>query len=240
MRLLLTPPGMVDDVPVDFNAGESSVLDRLYGVPRPTPADRPWVGLCMIASLDGSTSRKGVSGGLGNDGDRAVFAALRRTADAVLVGAGTARAERYRAPRRRELRIGVVTSTGTVDMTTDLFPSGCGFLVMPEEGPAAPRGIEVIRAGHGRVDLALAVRRLGRIIDQPAFVQLEGGPRLNASMLDADCVDELNLSVAPMMVGGPGTRVVTGAVEITRRFDPAHVLVDGDGYLFSRWVRHMP
>jgi riboflavin biosynthesis pyrimidine reductase len=74
----------------------------------------------------------------------------------------------------------------------------------------------------------------------PTFVQVEGGARLNASMLDADCVDELNLSLAPMVVGGDGNRLVVGSAETDRRFEPAHLIADDDGYLFSRWVRRTP
>ena len=240
VHLLLGPPGLVTDLPAEFKGSDAAVLDRLYGTPRPTREHRPWVGLCMIASLDGSTARNGVSGGLGNDGDRAVFSALRRAADAILVGAATARAERYRAPRREGQRIGVVTSTGSVDRATDLFPSGAGFLVMPDDGPPAPNGIEVLRAGVGKVDVGLAVRRLDEVMDPPAFVQVEGGPRLNASLLDADCVDELNLSFAPMLVGGDGNRLIAGAAETDHRFEPAHLIADDDGYLFTRWVRRTP
>jgi 5-amino-6-(5-phosphoribosylamino)uracil reductase len=238
--LLLAAPGLVTDLPAEFERSDEAVLDRLYGTRRPTFDHRPWVGLCMIASLDGSTARNGVSGGLGNDGDRAVFSALRRASDAILVGAATARAEHYRAPRREGQRIGVVTSTGSVDMSTDLFSSGAGFLVMPDDGPPDPDGIDVLRAGVGKVDVGLAVRRLDEVMEPPAFVQVEGGPRLNGSMLGADCVDELNLSFAPMLVGGDGSRLIAGAAETDLRFEPAHLIADDDGYLFSRWVRRTP
>lgn len=212
-------------------------LDQMYAVSRRAPADRPWVGLTMIASLDGTTVVDGRSGALGNGGDRAVFSALRRAADVIVVGSTTARAEGYRAPRRRGLRIGVVTSTGDVDRSTDLFTSGAGFLVMPQDGPPSPPGIDVVRAGNGRVDLPGALARLDQIMERPTFVQTEGGPHLNGALLDADCVDELNVSFAPFLVGGGGPRLVTGATERFRRFEPVHVLMDDDGYLFSRWVR---
>lgn len=240
VRLLLPPPGLATDVPDEFERSDAATFDRLYGLARPTREHRPWIGVCMITSLDGSTAHSGLSGGLGNDGDRAVFAALRRAADAILVGAATARAERYRAPRSDAQRIGVVTSTGSVDRSTDLFPSGAGFLVMPEDGPPAPDAIDVVRAGIGQVDVGLAVQRLGEVMDPPAFVQVEGGPRLNGSMLDAGCVDELNLSLAPMLVGGDGSRLIAGAGETDERFQPAHLIADDDGYLFSRWVSRAP
>ncbi len=215
----------------------AAALDVLYGVTRPVPAGRPWVGVCMIASLDGSTVVDGRSGALGASGDRVVFAALRRAADAILVGSATARAEHYRSPKRTGQRIGVVTSTGAVDQSTDLFSSGAGFLVMPEDGPDAPAGIDVIRAGEGTVDLRGALARLGEVMEPPTFVQAEGGARLNAGLLDADCVDELNVSIAPLIVGGDGRRLIAGAADTMQPFEPVHVLADDDGYLFSRWVR---
>jgi riboflavin biosynthesis pyrimidine reductase len=191
----------------------------------------------MITSLDGSTSVDGRSGSLGNSGDQAIFSALRRAADAIVVGAATARAEHYRTPKRPGQRIGVVTSTGEVDRSTDLFSSGAGFLVMPNDGPPSPAGIDVVRAGEGRVDLAAALARFGEVMDPPTFVQAEGGSRLNGSLLDTDCVDELNVTFAPALVGGDGNRMVTGAAETMHRFQPAHILVDDYGYLFTRWVR---
>jgi len=166
-----------------------------------------------------------------------VFAALRRSADVILVGSATARAEQYQAPRKPGQRIGVVTSTGLVDQSTDLFSSGAGFLVMPYDGPTAPPGIDVVRAGADSVDLRAALARLGDVMPSPSFVQAEGGARLNAGLVDSGCVDELNLSIAPLIVGGTGQRIVAAAGDTMQRFDPVHVLADGDGYLFSRWVR---
>lgn len=230
MRQLLPPPASL----AEFDAAG---LDRLYGAARTPHPGRPWVAICMITSLDGATATDGRSGELGRDGDRQVFAALRRAADAIIVGAATARAERYRAPVKAGQRIGVVTSTGDVDRSTDLFASGSGFLVMPEGGAAAPPGIDVVRAGTGLVDVAVALERLDAVMDPPTFVQAEGGPRLNAAMLDAGVVDELDLSIAPFLVGGPSSRVVFAASETMQELVPAHVLADDDGYLFTRWVR---
>ena len=80
-------------------AGEAS-LDDLYGVARQRVAGRPWVGICMVASLDGATVVEGRSGGLSNPQDAAVLARLREAADVIIVGAATVRQESYGPPRR--------------------------------------------------------------------------------------------------------------------------------------------
>ena len=215
-------------------AGEADI-DELYGVARPRPGRRPWVGLCMISSLDGTTVVEGRSGALGNATDARVFGALRRAADVVLVGASTVRAEGYGPPRRSSLRIGVVTSRG-VETDTALFRTGAGFLVLPEDGPTVDRRVDVVRAGTGRVDLGLALERLGDVVEEPRFVQCEGGAHLNGALLDAGCVDEIDLTTAPVLAGGDGPRVTSGAAAALVRFDLAHLATE-DGYLYGRWVR---
>lgn len=211
-------------------------LDDLYGVARPRVDDRPWVGICMIASLDGTTVVDGRSGALGNPTDTRVLGALRRAADVVLVGAGTVRAERYGPPRQPALRVGVVTSQG-IDTGSELFTSGAGFLVLPEDGPDVDRGVDVVRAGRGgRVDLAQALRRLGEVMAPPTFVQCEGGAHLNGALLASGCVDELDLTWSPVLAGGDGPRVTSGAPARLTPFELAHLGTE-DGYLYGRWVR---
>lgn len=230
----LGPAGPNGTGPVELDVGD---LDRLYGSARPPGGDRPWVAVGMIAALDGATALGGRSGRLGNDGDRAVFAALRRAADVIIVGAATVAAEGYGAPDRAGQRIGVVTASGRVDVGTELFRSGAGFLVTPESGPPPPSGIDVVRAGHGTVDLAAALGRLGEVTDDPRLVVAEGGPTLNGALLDAGCVDELDLTIAPVLAGGDSKRLVHGADPANQRLELVHVLADRDGYVFTRWIR---
>ena len=211
-------------------------VDELYGVCRERTAERPWVGLIMITSLDGSTVVDGRSGGLGNPTDSSILGALRRAADVVLVGASTATTEHYCPPAQQGLRIGVVTAQASIDLGSELFTSGAGFLVMPEDGPPDPDGIAVVRAGHGQVDLPAAVSRLGTVVDEPTFVLVEGGPRLNGAFLDGDCVDELDLTLSPALVGGDGARAVAGGRPTFDRYDLVHLATE-DSYLYGRWVR---
>ena len=106
--------------------------------------------------------------------------------------------------------------------------------------PRTPDGrpVDVVRAGRQRVDVRLALGRLTELVGPLRFVQVEGGPHLNGSLLDADCVDELNMTVAPVLVGGDGGRLTAGAAPAAHRFDLGHLAVDELSFTFTRWLRH--
>jgi riboflavin biosynthesis pyrimidine reductase len=214
-----------------------TTIEAAYSVARPSPAERPWIGLCMVTSLDGSVSIDGTSGGLGNINDLNVLLTLRDIADMVLVGAGTARGEGYGPPRLPGKRIGIVTNSGNVDLGTELFTTGAGFLIAPETAEIDESRVEVLRAGEQAVDLPLAVARLRQVMPSVRYVQAEGGPRLNGALLAADLIDELDLSLSPRLVGGNGPRLTAAAPELERRFELSHVLADEQSFLFTRWVR---
>jgi riboflavin biosynthesis pyrimidine reductase len=189
----------------------------------------------MIASLDGSVVIGGTSGGLGNANDLAVLLTLREVADVVIVGNSTARGEGYGAPASG-VRIGVVTNSGDVDLSSELFRSGAGFVITHERAEL-PAGVDIVRAGTEHVDLAAAMSGLQAVVATVRHVHVEGGPTLNGALHAAGLVDEFNLTVAPMLVAGRGSRAGVGDVEIARRFDLAHLLADDDGFVFGRWVR---
>lgn len=211
---------------------ETVSVDEAYRAERGAhPDGRPWIELCMIVSLDGSTVLDGASGALGNATDRAVLSTLRSMADMVLVGAGTARVEGYGPPRTAGQRIAVVSNSGRVDVTSELFTSGAGLLVLPEDGPPSP--VETVRAGIGRVDLAIAITHLP---GAPQVVHVEGGPTLNGALADADLIDELNMTISPTLVGGDGPRLLHGAAAARRPMRITDVFTDG-GLLFTRSVR---
>lgn len=211
-------------------------VDVVARAERRRVGDRPWIGLCMVASLDGTTVVDHRSRALSSPEDTALLGALRRAADVILVGAGTVRAEGYGPPKKPDQRIGVVSARGDIDTTTALFASGSGFLVLPEDGPDTPAGVDVVRAGRGRVDLARAVRQLDDVTTRPIFVHFEGGPGLNASLVESGCLDELNLTISPRIAGGDGGRVVAGAAEAIRDYRLVQ-LARADSFLFGRWVR---
>lgn len=195
-------------------------------------AGRPWVALCMVASMDGSTTLGGASAGLSSDTDREMLLTLRTLADVIIVGAGTVRAEDYGVPKKPGQRIGVISHSGKVDPSSRLFTSGAGFLILPEDAP--PTSIESVRAGVGELDLAAALLQLP---GSPVFVQAEGGPSINGALAAADLIDELNLTTSPQFVGGDGKRITADMQAVGQPYDLVQLCED-DGFLFSRYVRH--
>ncbi|MEU9807326.1 pyrimidine reductase family protein [Mycobacterium sp. NPDC050853] len=213
----------------------------------------------MIGSLDGAATVTGSSGGLGGDGDRAVFAAMRANADVILVGAGTVRTERYHGAhlpvsqrQRRQARgqsevpvIAVVTASGAIDPSTPLFNESeiAPIVVTSASGAAnvASRvsGAQVVVAEHhlraGQVDLPAALAELrGRGLTR---VLCEGGPALLGTLLSARLVDELCLTIAPTTVAGVAIRIASSPAEAHTSWRRVLLLGDADGYLFARHVR---
>ena len=207
---------------------------QIYGVPRARHSTgRPSIGLCMVMSIDGSTVVEGRSTLLSNPADRDVIIALRSAADTIVVGAGTIREQMYESPSKKGLRVGVVTRTGKMDLNTNLFKSGSGFLIMPEDtkAPETEFKLDIIRAGKGSVDLPAAMSQL-----PGSFIQLEGGALLNASMFAANLVDEINLTISPMVTGADSPRLANGAPPLHSDYEVAHILEE-DGYMFIRYLR---
>lgn len=192
----------------------------------------------MVASIDGSIAVDGTSGILSSPTDTAVLARLRRLADLLVVGAGTIRDEGYGAPKKQGQRLGVVTTSGALDYDTELFTSGAGFVITSETGaPDVPGGIDVLRAGRDDIDLAAAIRLIDDFAGGADFVQVEGGAGLNGAMLDADLIDEINVTTSPGTFGGPGPRLATGAPPHEHRFEAVQLAIDDESFLYTRWLR---
>ncbi len=225
---------------------------------RPKPPGRPWVLVNMIASLDGATALDGRSGGLGGPADKAVFRALRALPDAILVGAGTARAESYGPVKLDDAALEGRKARGqtgpprlvVVSGRLDLDPTGTMFTdsaeppivfttgTAPASTVAAFAGVaEIVRCGETIVDLRSAMAHLDAV--GIGTVLCEGGPTLNGQMLAADLVDEWCQSIAPMLVAGDSDRVAIGAAG--DRHPPAHMrinrVLEQDGYLFVQALR---
>ena len=150
-------------------------IAEAYAAPLGGHGDRPWVGLCMVASIDGSTVVDGVSAGLSSDNDSEVLQQLRSVAEVIIVGAGTVRGEGYGKPKKDGQRIGVVTRSGSVDTTSDLFRSGAGFVITTEHAEIDDSHVDVLRAGRDEVDLRSAIEQLPALCPGVEFVQAEGG-----------------------------------------------------------------
>jgi len=157
------------------------------------------------------------------------------------VGAGTVAEEGYGPPGKSGQRIGVVTVSGRVDLARPLFGSGAGFVITTEEtrvdgAPSAP-GVDIVRAGRSAVDLRRAIAGLDELCGHPDVVLAEGGPMLNGSLLDADLIDELDVTTSSRAVGGDGPRLMVGASDQQRSFELAQLAIDDDSFLFARWRR---
>lgn len=218
---------------------EVDVADA-YAAPLGAVDGRPWIGLCMVASIDGSTVLDGVSVGLSSPNDAAVLQQLRSIAEVVIVGAGTVRSEGYGPPKRADQRIGVVSARGSIDPMSELFESGAGFLITSERAELDPdleRHVDVIRAGVDTVDLRSAVAQIPDLCPMVRFVQAEGGPTLNAALADAELFDELNVTTSPATVGGRGPRLLHDGGDHTHRYTLNQMLVDDASFVFSRWKR---
>jgi riboflavin biosynthesis pyrimidine reductase len=175
---------------------------------------------------------------------------LRTKVDAVMIGAGTMRVERYgrpvadpakRAAREREglpYDPLMVIVSGRLDLPWDapLFTEGGGrvliFTASDAEPPDTDTPVRVVRH-EGSVDLGEALRYL-RIERGVRALLCEGGPRVHAQLIDAGLVDELFVTHAPKLAGGEGPNLAVGLSERERPLDLAWLLDEG-GELFGRY-----
>jgi riboflavin biosynthesis pyrimidine reductase len=211
----------------------------------------------FVASADGAAQADGKSEGLQTAGDNRVFAALRDLADVVLAGAGTVTIEGYRAvivsdkrsAIRRDLGLRDVLPTAVISRSLRLNPDSALFadanpeartiVLTCEAAPAERRSAlekvaDVVVCGAELVDLGLAraaleERGLTRILS-------EGGPTAFAHLAAGQVVDELCLSLTPMLVGPGPTRIVAGA-EVWSEYIGLRLtgLLEEDGALFLRY-----
>jgi len=207
------------------------------------PAGRH-VRVNFAASVDGAVTVDGRSRGLSSDADRELFHLLRAMSDVVLVGAGTVRAENYGGARpgdRRTPPVAVVTRSLDLDPNARLFtdtqvpPIVLTCASAPAERRERLAGLaDVVVAGDSDVDPTAALDALAeRGLDQ---VICEGGPHLFGWLLAAGTVDELCLTIAPLIAGGTAGRIVSGlASQVTDPVGLVHVLED-HGHLFLRYA----
>lgn len=222
---MLWPVGQADTSEID-----DAELEWLYAFPE-TPTGS-WVAVNFVSSADGAVTVEGRSAGLSSPGDQKIFALGRDLADVVLVGVGTALIERYRGvqlsaerARMRERHglsplppIAVVTGNCSIPPDSPMITSSSTPLIVittrsaPENRRTAlaTAGAEVIVAGDEAVDLPVAMD----VLAERGYHRIccEGGPRLFGTLLKAGLVDELRLTVAPLLACGDAGRIAAGPV----------------------------
>jgi riboflavin biosynthesis pyrimidine reductase len=213
---------------VTDHTGEADDLAALY-----TPPSTPWLRVNMVSTVDGAaTGADGLSGSVNNDADGRVFHLLRDLADVIVVGAGTARAERYKPASKP---IVVVSRSGEIPAT--LRTASEGMVLMATTEPAADQARETLGAdnvlvlGQAAVDLAV----LKPALAERGFTHVlcEGGPHLLTTLLAAGAVDELCATTVPKLVGGPYRRITDGpGVDVPLEL---MLLLEDDGTLIARW-----
>jgi 5-amino-6-(5-phosphoribosylamino)uracil reductase len=232
--------------------GETSPEDLIsgLGLAERAPEDRPYLALNMVSTLDGKAAVEGRTLGMSNEADRAIFHHLRTQANAVMVGAGTVREERYgrmiktdelREKRRRE---GLEPDALAVVVSASLnLPSHLPLLQEPdqrvivatdsnEELEGTEAHVDYLRTGD---DLPLMLSRL-REEHGVSSVLCEGGPTLNSHLFAADLVDELFMTIGSQVVGGENALTIVAGRPLLAPVRAELIwLYEGGGDLFGRW-----
>jgi riboflavin-specific deaminase-like protein len=234
------------------DAGETTVAEQLARLELKELAhpDRPYLILNFASTLDGRAAISGKSGAIGSDTDTEMLQRLRTRVDAVMIGAGTMRAERYgrivsdpglRAYRERtgltHDPLGVIVSN-RMELPWDagLFTDGGGrvviFTASDQEPPETATPVTVVRHPDGvELDRALEWLLTERGIKS---VLCEGGPTLHGRLREGGLADELFLTIAPKIAGGEGPRVLEGALPDVDQVELAWLL-ESDSELFTRY-----
>jgi riboflavin-specific deaminase-like protein len=236
------------------------LVDELDLAARPAVGSppRPYLVLNMISTVDGRATLGGRSGAIGGPADKELFHGLRTAVDAVMVGAGTIRAERYRRLVRDERRRAIRRERGLVEEPLACIVSGhlaltseIPLLVDPDARVAILTSSEASLPEDCRADIDyIRAERAGMLDLRGAMSELherfgvrtvlcEGGPHLNAQLLAEGLVDELFLSLAPKLAGGDAIsealRIISGP-----ELEPLVALelvsaLEHDSHLFLRY-----
>ena len=214
-----------------------------------------WLRANMIASADGAATIDGRAGGLGNTTDQLVLGLLRALADVVIAGAGTVTAEGYGPARAREqyqdLRAAagqppaptmvVVSQRLQLDFESKYFaqalqrPIVVTCAAAPADRMLAARNVaEVVVAGDTVVSPALMVDALVALGHRRLLC--EGGPTLLGTVVADGVLDEMCLTIAPTLVGGPSPRVINGPpLDPAPKLTLTQLLQDDDDLLYARY-----
>jgi riboflavin biosynthesis pyrimidine reductase len=220
----------------------------------PRNDSRPAVRLNMIVSVDGGTSWNGVSGALGGSADKALFSVLRSFADVVMVASATMKGEHYgpavlapniqderRARGQTSLpRIAVVSRTCQFDWSTPFFTAATARPIVltvssasEQDRTRAAEVADVIVAGEKDVDLSDAVGELRSLGAESVLA--EGGPTLNGELARAGLLDELCVTLAPLLASGDAKRIIAGSTLDALEPLALRSICEEDDYLFLRY-----
>jgi riboflavin-specific deaminase-like protein len=231
---------------------ETTIAEQLAGLDLKAlaPPDRPYLALNFATTLDGRAAISGKSGAIGSDTDTEMLQRLRTCVDAVMIGAGTMRAERYgrivsdpqlRAYRKRAglapdpLAV-IVSNRLELPWDAGLFTDGGGrvvvFTASEEEPPETATPVTVVRHPEG-VELDRALEWLLSERDIRSIL-CEGGPTLHGRLREGGLADELFLTIAPKLAGGEGPRILEGALLEVDEVELAWLLAS-ESELFARY-----
>lgn len=217
------------------------------------PPGRKWLVVNFVSSADGAVEYGGTAAALSTPADQRILHLGSDLADLVLVGAGTAAIEgfsgfhydtRAATVRKRhgltELATTAVVTTGDLPATSPVITDAevPTIVIAPRTTATESRlawedaGATVLLAGNDRVDLAAAIDQL--VEHGYHRIDCEGGPQLFASLLAAGVVDELRLTVSPVLVAGNAGRITRDIGIDPTRLDLQSVIA-ADGALLIRY-----
>ena len=234
------------------DAAETTVAEQLAPLdlkPLALP-ERPYLLLNFATTLDGRAAINGRSGPIGSAVDTEMLQRLRTRVDAVMIGAGTMRAERYgrivsdpqlRAYRERTglahdpLAV-IVSNRLELPWDAALFTNGGGrvvvFTASDQEPPQTATRVTIVRHPDGvELDRVMEWLRKERGIRS---VLCEGGPTLHGRLREGGLADELFLTIAPKVAGGEGPRILEGALPDVDNVELAWLL-ESESELFARY-----
>jgi riboflavin biosynthesis pyrimidine reductase len=228
------------------------VLEMLFAEKREPRDGKPWVMLNIVESIDGATAIDGSATGLNDADDRKLFLALRAVTDVVMNGAATVRAENLGPVRlsedmkRRRLEAGMQGPPTMVVLSRSLsLDPGLRIFSDPERRPMV---ITDIDADPDRLEALGDVAEIVQIeeldgagiidaLEDVSVILCEGGPTINSQLIESGFVDEVNLTISPVLALGDSKRVASGPAVHT----PTAMRLDrtllGDRSLFLRFVR---
>jgi riboflavin-specific deaminase-like protein len=222
----------------------------IYGdlvLPSIASTSRPYVVMNMVASVDGRSSRSGKASGIGGEADRRAMRELRSKVDAVMVGAGTLRAEKLNLglddPAAEQPLALILCGRGSLPLAERLVESPQEILLVMSDDLPGQRGevadharvVRVPSSAPGRVDLRSLLWTL-RSEHAVQRLLVEGGPIVNRALIDERLVDELFVTVAPKLLSGEESAILAGGASTNEPENLTLVSVHSSGdELFLRY-----